>query len=314
MISNATSHVRLTATESAFLAVAFFNVVELHFIFFSAFKRRSTLYFWSVGLTTWGILLNGLGVVLNDWVVTDGGGLAHRLPIMTLLLVGWYMMVTGFSVVLYSRLHLLVDDHRKLRAVLYLIIFSAVVMHIPITCIIYLMTTGPPGKYDRLFSIYEPLQLIWFSLQEAIISGLYIYYAARTLPPMQSFRKNAGSVLRKLVSIDIFVVILDITMVGVELGGYDALQHFYKVFVYSIRLKLEFVILNQLLELVQPSPRCGDSLPNYGSLHERSKRKMNPSSHTDEIPLADVDEGPGRINTSYSKTSFEHVSRPKPCA
>ena len=46
---------------------------------------------------------------------------------------GWYFMVTGQSLVLYSRLHLLVRDARKLKWILCMIIADVFLFHIPTT-------------------------------------------------------------------------------------------------------------------------------------------------------------------------------------
>lgn len=47
--------------------------------------------------------------------------------------IGWYFMVTGQSLVLYSRLHLIVRDSRKLKWILYMIITDVFLFHIPTT-------------------------------------------------------------------------------------------------------------------------------------------------------------------------------------
>ncbi len=47
--------------------------------------------------------------------------------------IGWYAMVTGQSLVLYSRLHLVVRDDRKIRWVLYMIIIDVFLFHFPTT-------------------------------------------------------------------------------------------------------------------------------------------------------------------------------------
>jgi len=46
---------------------------------------------------------------------------------------GWYFMVTGQSLVLYSRLHLLVRDARKLKWILCMIVTDVFLFHIPTT-------------------------------------------------------------------------------------------------------------------------------------------------------------------------------------
>src|SRR6266516_1773236 len=105
-------------TESAFMTITFYNVIELHFLLFSTFKRWRGLYFWSVFASTWGVALNGLGVLIKTFELTDNTP-AHIMPVITILILGWYLMVTGQSVVLYSRLHLVVHNPRTVGGVLF---------------------------------------------------------------------------------------------------------------------------------------------------------------------------------------------------
>lgn len=44
---------------------------------------------------------------------------------------GWSFMVTGQSLVLYSRLHLVIRSHKILRAVLVMIITSSIAVEVP---------------------------------------------------------------------------------------------------------------------------------------------------------------------------------------
>ncbi len=46
--------------------------------------------------------------------------------------ISWWCMVTGQALVLYSRLYLVVRDHRKIRWVLVMIITNFCILHIPI--------------------------------------------------------------------------------------------------------------------------------------------------------------------------------------
>jgi hypothetical protein len=52
---------------------------------------------------------------------------------VTFITIGWYAMVTGQSLVLFSRLHLVVRDRRKVRWVLYMIIIDVFLFHFPTT-------------------------------------------------------------------------------------------------------------------------------------------------------------------------------------
>ncbi|RDL30748.1 uncharacterized protein BP5553_10093 [Venustampulla echinocandica] len=251
-VGSTTSSFAISMTESAFMAIAFYNVIELHFNLFFTFKRWKGLYFWAVLTTMWGVAINGLGVVLETFVLSDDS-LPHVMPIVTALLVGWVMMVTGQSVVLYSRIHLVASNQRLVRGVLCMIIFTVVTLHIPVSIVVYVMKASPGGVIAKIYDVYEPVQLTIFTAQEVIISGIYIYSTIEILRPiLQQFGgQRAKNTFQRLIYINLFIIMLDITLISLQYAGYDELQHFYKTLVYSLKLKLEFVILNQLVEVTK---------------------------------------------------------------
>ena len=75
---------------------------------------------------TAGILPYGIGFLLKFFTLTS----IRWIPV-ALVGTGLVGIVTGQSLVLYSRLHLIVRDSRTLRWVLTMIIFDAIVFHIP---------------------------------------------------------------------------------------------------------------------------------------------------------------------------------------
>ncbi|OAQ67130.2 hypothetical protein VFPPC_08577 [Pochonia chlamydosporia 170] len=272
--------VPIAMVESAFMAIAFYNVIELHFLLFTTFKRWRSLYFWSVFAAMWGVALNGLGVVFKTFKVIDDSP-PQLLTIVTVLLVGWYLMVTGQSVALYSRLHLVVHNTKIVRGVLLMIIFLAITCHIPLTVVIYVMNTINPPTALKVYKVYEPLQLTLFSVQEATISILYMVFAVKILRPSQAMRgSKTRKTLWQLICINVLVIVLDITLIALQFAGYDEVQHFYKPAVYSIKLKLEFAVLNQLLEVTQGSKPdwidyrfpTGTGTTNVGSLSKHGSR------------------------------------------
>ena len=106
-----------------FSGIAIYNSLELFITIFMAFKRRATLYFYSVLVATFGVLLYAVAVLLLVLQLTNA-------YISTSLVdVGWSFMVTGQSLVLYSRLHLLVRDSWKLNWILGMIIIDGIVFH-----------------------------------------------------------------------------------------------------------------------------------------------------------------------------------------
>ncbi|KAF2128002.1 hypothetical protein P153DRAFT_367913 [Dothidotthia symphoricarpi CBS 119687] len=230
---------------SAFLAIAFYGVIELTLLIFLTFRRWRGLYFWSLVVATWGIAVNGVGYILKFFEVTTANYFSA-----TLIIIGWICMVTGQSVVLYSRLHLVLYDYSKVRGVLILIIANVFICHIPVAVLVYGVNSSHPAPFVRPYEVYECVQLTIFALQEVFISGLYIYYTTKMLGPVyEANGKTRKSVKTHLIYINAILIVLDVILVSLQYAGLYEIQTCLKPAVYSIKLKLEFNILNQLLQL-----------------------------------------------------------------
>lgn len=102
-----------------------------------------------------------------------------------------------------------------------------------------------------VYNIYEKLQMTGFTIQETIISGLYLYEARRILRPGKVFQKaQTGEVLKHLIWVNCFVIFLDAALLATEYAGLFSIQTVFKAAVYSIKLRFEFVVLNQLMDIV----------------------------------------------------------------
>ncbi|KAF2794949.1 hypothetical protein K505DRAFT_224615, partial [Melanomma pulvis-pyrius CBS 109.77] len=229
----------------AFLAIAWYNVVELTILIFSTL-RRSGLYFYSLLVATWGIVPVGMGYFLKFYKIINSSALYT-----TLIAIGWPSMVTGQSLVLYSRLNLFM--HNTGRWVLIVIIFNAVICHIPIIILMYgTNCSSNPAKFTTLYSIYEKIQITIFFIQEVMISGIYLYKTTKFLGSEGNARaRESRKVMTHLLWVNIIIIALDITLLGLEYSGHYDIQTTYKAAVYSIKLKMEFSILNKLLDLFQ---------------------------------------------------------------
>ncbi|RBR24239.1 uncharacterized protein FIESC28_02972 [Fusarium coffeatum] len=229
-------------------AIAIYNCVEILISLLSRFKRHDGLYFWSMMVATLGIILHSIVVLLRYY------SLGPNFLLCVLTCVGWYGMVTGQSVVLYSRLHLIVEDKSKTRWVLYMIIINFFILHVPTTILFLGANTRHSSRFIGPFNVYERIQLAGFCIQEAIISGLYIWETARGLKPIFAVRKAMErKIIRYLVIANILVILLDISLIVTQYMSHFNIQTTYKPVVYSIKLKMEFVVLNKLLLLVQHS-------------------------------------------------------------
>lgn len=226
------------------LALACWNVLQILVSIFTTFRHFRGLYFWSMLISTLGILLHTITAFLRYFA------LAPNFPMCVLICIGWYAMVTGQSVVLYSRLHLVTSYDRNYRWVLCMIVFNFCVLHIP-TSILFLGINRGVQSFDRPFNIYERIQLAGFAAQEIILSGLYIWEAIHTLKPILDMKGARGRrVLVNLVAVNAIAVLLDASLLTTEYTNHFDIQTTYKPVVYSIKLLLEFTVLNSLLVVI----------------------------------------------------------------
>jgi hypothetical protein len=232
----------------SFSAIALYNVLELSVIIFTTFKRRKGLYFWSFIVATWGIVPHTVGFVLKFVGLTS----AWWAPLI-LISVGWFGMVTGQSLVLYSRLHLVTRDSMRIRWVLYMIIINAIIFGIPIMILAFLTNQpSPDPAVVNAFSIFDKIQVGLFFVQESIISLLYIYETVRLLGPSRKMSRNPLlKLLTHLTIVNVLALILDATLLGTEYSGNYEIQTTYKPAIYSIKLKIEFSVLNRLVSIVK---------------------------------------------------------------
>ncbi|KAH7380183.1 hypothetical protein BKA66DRAFT_610020 [Pyrenochaeta sp. MPI-SDFR-AT-0127] len=240
---------------ASFCAVAYWMSIELLVLVYVTFKRRTGLYFWSIVITTVGLILQTTGYLVKEF--------AHSSPpILTTIIckIGWVSNVTGFSIVLWSRLHLVVNDPRILRAVLIMILVNGVLMHTPIVVIEFGLISRHKEQYMRPMEIMERIQQTVFTLQETIISCLYIFHTYRFLN--SGYAMHTRKVVRLLVLVQACVIAFDGGLTAFDYKNMFTLKCTVHPFVYALKLKLEFIVLNQLLALVknglaQPGPRMG---------------------------------------------------------
>ncbi|PWY87069.1 hypothetical protein BO94DRAFT_565978 [Aspergillus sclerotioniger CBS 115572] len=229
---------------TAFAAIACYNAVELMILCLSAFKRRGSTYFWSLLIASISILPQCIGYVLpfSRPEISPYGS-------ATLILVGWCGMITGHSLVLWSRLHLVLQDPRVLRYLLRLIILDDILLQIPITVLLYGTVSSQWELFNNGYNIMERIQLVGFCLQEALLSGIYVWEAAKLLQLRPEGRHRR--ILAQLMLINITILMLDFAVVAIQYAGYYAVQVMFKPVAYSIKLKLEYAILGRLVKVVK---------------------------------------------------------------
>ncbi|KAI5458326.1 integral membrane protein, partial [Mariannaea sp. PMI_226] len=228
-----------------FMTISLYNVIELNVLILATFKKRNTLYFWSFLAATNGIAPHTIGFLLKNVVNS-----ANFILYITLISVGWVMMVTGQSLVLYSRLHLILWNRFYRKLVLAMIITNAIVLHLPIIILMYGSNSSQSNPWVHPYMIYEKIQVTVFFLQELIISAIYIKTCYSFFDAQGSLYGNGVRRMRKhLLLVNVIIILLDIPILILEYTDSYDLQTAYKALVYSVKLKLEFDILNRLLDM-----------------------------------------------------------------
>jgi hypothetical protein len=165
-------------------------------------------------------------------------------------------MVSGFALVLYSRLNLVLENRKTRRCVLYMIIINGLLLHVMIITVKVggRISNIGPGDHDlrswtRILRPLDKVQIVVFSLQEVVISLLYVRAAYIYLRSRFAQAGQVKRAMRLLMGVQGVVVVIDVAMIAFNLAGLQAVKLFTHSWIYAIKLELEFVMLNQLVEL-----------------------------------------------------------------
>jgi hypothetical protein len=236
----------LTYCVAAFTGIALFNSLELILLIFITFTRRTGLYFWSLLIASLGVLPYSLGFLLYFFRLTH-----YNYVSLTLVTIGWWPMVVGQSVVLYSRLHLIARQHSLLRSIRNMIIVTAVLFLIPTSTLTFL-ALGPPGQggsaaIRNVYGIFEKIQMTGFCIQEFIISIVYMRETVHMMKLSASINESSKKVMWHLIWINALIIAMDVALLGIEYASLYTLETTLKGLVYSVKLRLEFAVLSQLV-------------------------------------------------------------------
>jgi hypothetical protein len=198
---------------------------------------------------------------------------------LMLIYISWWMMVVPQSVVLYSRLHLVIENPKHYRYVLWMIIFTTIFISLPT---MGLGTAAQASQISRLMSanrIWDRIQVSIFFVQETIISILYIVETRKVLQNRSTLGqddKSIQTVMHHLIYTNLLVVFLDISLLGMSYSSFFYVQAAYKPCVYGVKLRVEFSILNRLVHTLR-----GSSMRSYYAGTEHSGRREQASGRAE---------------------------------
>lgn len=144
-------------------------------------------------------------------------------------------------------------------------------------------------KLGKVNLAWDKVQLAAFFIQETLIGLLYIRSTAAHLKNMTllgSDRKTTRRNLRHLIEVNIFIIVLDCSLIGLCYAGFFFLQGFYKVAVYAVKLRTEFTILNQLRSSL---PGASTHESGYAVSANRHQSRTGQNARRQESQDSDVE-------------------------
>jgi hypothetical protein len=296
------NHFAERTAVACLIGVAWYNALELVVLCFTTFKRYGGCYFWCLLISSVAIIPFGLGYLLIIYDIYDS------LFSVVIELVAWVFMVTGQSLVLWSRLHLVVQSRTVLRWTLAMIIVDAIVFHIPASVLELGSHSNKSDLFTPAFDIIERIQLIAFSVQEVVLSLIYSWEAVRllNLRPRGHYR---GTLVQLLI-VNLAMIMMDAAVIGVQYSGLFDIHVTLKAFVYSVKLKLEYAILGKLV--VFTAEMCGsNSQPtDLSDFVDLSFHPNQPADSDSQAPICVTPESnlPQRVQVASKKPSDQRIS------
>lgn len=245
-------------------ALSIYNGFELLLLILTTFRRFHGLYFWSLLVSSFGLLPYTVGLMIMYFphITSSVAGLV-------ITCVGWPMLVTGQSLVLYSRLHVVLGSayHRLLKGVKWMIIVNGVAFHVSTEVSLFgAYYASQSSGFAEAYKYIEKIQMTGFTVQELILSGIYVW---KTLDIIRATshnsmadethkrKKHTSRIMWQLFSINVLIVFMDVALLVIEYQDRHVFQQGLKGVVYSVKLKMEFAILSKLVAL---TTRNGSSI------------------------------------------------------
>jgi hypothetical protein len=189
------------------------------------------------------------------------------------------MLVTGQSLVLYSRLHVVLGqaNQKILASVKYMIIINALVFHVSTIVVLFgAYYATQQTAFADAYKYIEKIQMTGFTLQELILSGLYVWKTldiiratstASTVDAVMRKRRTAR-IMWQLFSINVLIVVMDVALLVIEYQDRHVFQQALKGVIYSVKLKMEFAILSKLVALTSRDGGSGSNATFTGAFED----------------------------------------------
>jgi hypothetical protein len=229
---------------ASLIALTYYISGELILLVFLTFKRYNGVYFYSILVSTCGVIIYSTGIILFNFQNPTTVTMAT-----TVLNVGFSFATTAYPVVLWSRLHLIIGHRpRLLRVLLVIIIFTGVAVVADTVGINYGITYRHPESYHAT-GILTHVEALVLSSQQILLSSMYTYFAVTFFKSGSSH--HTRNIIIRLVIVQFICFTLDCMTEWLVFT--DRLRLFVAVeaLSYMVKLRLEFIVLNSLRSIVQ---------------------------------------------------------------
>ncbi|TLD18337.1 2-oxoisovalerate dehydrogenase subunit beta [Venturia nashicola] len=226
---NPTVYSLIAACHAAAVVMAF----EINIQLLSTFKRWTTLYFWSLLVASWGVILLTVSFDLTFFDQSPGGA-------QVLTGIGWVAMVTGFSMILYSRLHLVLYNRNHLRILLAMILVDAFLFHLPVIVSDYVK--GEKGT--KLYWVVSKMEII-FCAQEFFLSTLYTYLYWKLFRDETS-KKEMQTTFYLLIVAQFIILSADVVLSTLLYTSIFVARMMILPLTSALKIRIELLVLNRL--------------------------------------------------------------------
>lgn len=212
----------------------------------------------SLLVASWGVIILTVSFDLTLFDQQPGGA-------QVLTGIGWVSMVTGFSMILYSRLHLVLYNRKRLRVLLAIILLDAFFFHLPVIVSDYVK--GQRGA--RLYWIVSKMEIV-FCTQELFLSTLYTYLYWKLFRDETS-KSEMRTTFYLLISAQFVILATDVVLSALLYTHIFIPRMMILPFTSALKIRIELLVLNRLADFGQhnesitrdlleaPSPSVGTS-------------------------------------------------------
>lgn len=237
------------------------------------------MYYYSMLIGIWGCAIDAFGIVIKYFLPSHISRSSHVWPVSLLFLLGgWSLYAPAQLLVLYSRLHLVNRNRSFQRWVLIMVILVVVATIVPSWIVDWPAFDPSPGdsfEWSPREAIVDRYTQPAFTCAEFTISTIYLWSLIKLLNLKSSVRQRR--VMLDLIYVYVIVICLDILAISfvrsprrsrLRAGNHiliihqvflnqPGISHPCQAFSYSLKFKLEFSVLNQLMAVAARGLRKG---------------------------------------------------------